>query len=185
MPPVHPRRQGAGPVLVGAEGVHGQVVEGIHHRAVGYRVEGQQVPGGDDDEGAGGRQRLAGDLPRQFPEVQRLGGHEARVAVDGLQRGMPLEGDLLVRDRDPHQVGVRRPPQLLDPDALHVDVGEGAHAGGSVVGVGEDQLVGHDPGVAHTTGDLRRDQPDGQQPRVHPAQQLLDALAAVTGAGFG
>ncbi len=184
MPPVHARRQGPGPVLVGAQGVRGQVVEGVHHGAVGYRVEGQQVPGGNDDEGTGGRQRLTGDLPRQLSEVQRLGGHEVRVTEDGVQRGPPLEGNLLVRDGYPHQVGARRLPQLLDPGARHVAVGEGAHAGGPVEGVGENQLVRHDPGVPHPAGNLRGDQPDGQQPGVHPVQQFLGTLAAVTGAGF-
>lgn len=184
VPPVHARRQPPGPVLVGAQGVRGQVVEGVQHRAVGYRMEGQQVPGGNDDQGTGGRQRLTGDLPRQFPEVQRLGGHEVRVTEDGVQRGMPLEGDLLVGDGHPHQVGTRRLPQLLGPGPLHVPVGEGAHTGRQVEGVGEDQLVGHDPGVPHATGDLGGDQPDGQQPGVHSAQQFLGTLAAVTGAGF-
>ncbi|MFF7081958.1 hypothetical protein [Streptomyces lavendulae] len=43
------------------------------------------MPAGHDDEGAGVRERLTGDLPGRLGQEQGLGGDEVGVAVDGVQ----------------------------------------------------------------------------------------------------
>lgn len=176
VPPVDAGRERSRAFVVGPGGVRGKVVQGVGRAPVDDRVEGEQVPGGHGDEGARVRHPAPGDLRDDLGQHDGLGRHGVRVAVHGVEDGVPVEPDLLVPHRRPDQGTLRGAPQRVGAGPRHVLLGQQAYGVGPVEREREAQPFGD---LARVHRRRRAGGARGHEPQTRPREQLLGTLAAL------